>query len=103
MVLLDSLAELVDRGRHLQSLHQDPLLPLDADVAGPLDEASQVTLRLDVSSKSEIFGILLEERSISSGSATCTSLGLNDLLSLSFLHLNGTTKAMVRSIERRAS
>lgn len=87
MVLLDSLAELVDRRRHLKSLHQDPLLSLDADVAGPLDEASQVTLRLDVSSKSEVASRLLEERTRSRASTTATSLGLNDLLSLGFLHL----------------
>jgi len=88
LVLLDSLAELVDRGRHLKSLHQDPLLSLDADVAGPLDEASQVTLRLDVSSKSEVASRLLEERTRSRASTTATSLGLNDLLSLGFLHHN---------------
>ena len=87
MVLLDSLAELVDRRRHLKSLHQDPLLSLDADVAGPLDEASQVTLRLDVSSKTEVASVLLEERPRSSAGATATSPGLNDLLSLGFLPL----------------
>jgi len=88
LVLLKGLAELVNLRGHLQSLHQNSLLSLDADVTRPFNEAGEVTLWLDVSSKSEIFGILLEERSISSGSATCTSLGLNDLLSLSFLHHN---------------
>ena len=87
LVLLKGLGELVDLRGHLQSLHQNSLLSLDTNVARPFYEAGEVTLWLDVSSKSEIFGILLEERSISSGSATCTSLGLNDLLSLSFLHL----------------
>lgn len=87
LVLLYSLGELIDCRRHLQSLHQDPLLSLDADVARPLNEAGEVTLRLDVSSKSEVASVLLEERPRSSVSATTTSFGLNDLLSLGFLHL----------------
>ena len=93
LVLLEGLTELVDAGRHLQSLHENSLLSLDSDVTRPFNKASEVARRLDVSSKSEIFSVLLEERTRSSASATSTSLGLNDLLSLSFLHLNGTTKA----------
>jgi len=87
LVLLKGLSELVDLRRDLQSLHQDSLLSLDADVLGPSDETSEVTLGLDVSSKTEVLGILLEERSRAS-SATSTSFRLNDLLSLSFLHHN---------------
>lgn len=60
-VLIKSLAELVDGGGHLQPLHQNSLLSLDTNVARPFDKAGEVTLGLDVSSKSEIFGILLEE------------------------------------------
>ena len=62
LVLLEGLAELVDAGGHLKSLHENSLLSLDADVARPFDEAGEVTLGLDVSSKSEILGILLEQR-----------------------------------------
>ena len=62
LVLLEGLGELVDLRGHLQSLHQNSLLSLDADVARPFDEAGEVTLGLDVSSKSEILDILLEQR-----------------------------------------
>jgi len=63
LVLLKGLAELVDLRGHLQSLHQNSLLSLDTNVARPFNEASEVALWLDVSSKSEIFSTLLEERS----------------------------------------
>ena len=53
---------MVDGGGHLQSLHQNSLLSLDADVLWPFDEAGEVTLGLDVSAKSEILHILLEQR-----------------------------------------
>lgn len=99
LVLLEGLAELVDHRGHLESLHEDSLLSLNTDVTRPLDKAGEVTLWLDVSSKSEVASVLLEERPRSSASATSTSFGLNDLLSLSFLHLNGTTKAQVRSLK----
>lgn len=42
------LRELVDGGRHLQPLVEDRALPLQPDVARPLDEARQVPLGLDV-------------------------------------------------------
>jgi len=87
LVLLESRLELIDGGGHLQSLHQDSLLPLDANVLGPFDEPSQVALRLDVSSNTEVASALLEEGSSASRRGTC--LGLNDLLSFrSFLHHN---------------
>jgi len=87
LVLLEGLSELVDLRGHLQSLHQDSLLSLDANVLGPSDETGEVTLWLDVSSKTEVASILLEEGSRTS-SATSASFRLNDLLSLSFLHHN---------------
>jgi len=88
VVLLESLAELVDGGGHLQSLHEDSLLTLDADVARPSDKAGKVALGLNISSKTEVASILLEERAGSGAGTTSTSLGLDDLLSLSFLHHN---------------
>ena len=45
---VQGLGELVDRWGDLQPLVQDGALPLQTDVAGPLDEASQVPLGLDV-------------------------------------------------------
>ena len=87
LVLVEGLGELVELRRHLESLHKDTFLSLDAHVARPLDEACQVTLRLDVSSKSEVASGLLEQRTRSSAGTSATSPGLNDLLSLGFLHL----------------
>lgn len=60
LVLLEGLRELVDGGGHLQSLHKNSLLSLNSNVTRPFDEAGEVTLGLDISSKSEIFSILLE-------------------------------------------
>jgi len=60
LVLVESVRELVDLRRHLQSLHKDALLTLNTDVARPLDETGQVTLGLDVSSKTEVANLLLE-------------------------------------------
>ena len=61
LVLVNSLLELVEGGRNLQSLEEDSLLALDADVLGPLDEAGQVSLGLDVTTDSKVTSILLEE------------------------------------------
>ncbi len=48
------MGELVQHGRYLQALEQDPLLSLDADILGPLHESGQVTLRLDVVADTEV-------------------------------------------------
>ena len=90
MVLLDGLGELVDGGGHLESLHEDTLLSLDTDILWPLDETGQVSLWLDVSSKSEVSGSLLEEgaRSDVSSRGGGALLWLDDGLSLGcFLNL----------------
>lgn len=42
------LAELVDHWWDLQALLEDGALALEADIFGPLDEAGQITLWLDV-------------------------------------------------------
>jgi hypothetical protein len=47
-VLVEGVGELRDGGGHLEALVQDDLLALEADVLGPLDEARQVGLGLDV-------------------------------------------------------
>lgn len=58
------MLELVDSRRHLQSLHQDALLPLNSDVLGPLHEAGQITHGLDVSSNSEVARVLFEQSTL---------------------------------------
>jgi hypothetical protein len=47
-ILVESVRELGDRGRDFQALVEDDLLTLEANVLGPLDEASQILLRLDI-------------------------------------------------------
>ena len=64
MVLVNSLLELVEGRRHLQSLEQDSLLTLNTNIFWPPDEAGQVSLGLDVASNSEVFGVLFEERAV---------------------------------------
>ena len=93
LVLVNSVGELVDGGGHLESLHQNSLLPLNSDVSWPFDETGEVSLWLDVSSNSEVSGSLLEKRSLS-GTASCSvAFGLDDLLSLnSFLYLQSGRK-----------
>lgn len=61
LVLLNGVSELIDGGGHLQSLHQNSLLPLDSDVLWPFDETGEVSLWLDVTSESEVLCFLLEE------------------------------------------
>ena len=46
----------------LEPLEQNSLLSLNSDVLGPLDEASEISFWLDVSSDSEIAWILCEKR-----------------------------------------
>jgi hypothetical protein len=64
--------ELVDRWRDLEPGLEDGLLPLEADVLGPLDEAAQIPLGLDVLADGKIPRAFLEER-------------INDLLNLGLL------------------
>ena len=47
-ILVESVRELGDRRWDFQALVEDDLLTLEANVLGPLDEASQVLLRLDI-------------------------------------------------------
>jgi len=71
-VLVESVVELSDGGRHLEALVQDDLLALKANILGPFDEAGQVCLRANVLTNAKIFGGGLEERVL---------LGLGDLAS----------------------
>ena len=61
MVLIDGLRELVECGGNLQSLKKNSLLTLDANVFWPLDEASEISLGLDVATNSKVTSILLEQ------------------------------------------
>lgn len=65
MIPVDSLGELVESGRNLQSLKKNSLLSLDANILRPPDEASEISLWLDVSSDSEVASILLEQWALS--------------------------------------
>ena len=73
-------------GWDLQSLQEDSLLTLDADVFGPLDEAGEISHGLDVTTDSKVTSILLEQGALNL--LSCASTSSNNLLALSdFLHL----------------
>ena len=57
--LKSHLAELVDHWGHLEALLENGTLTLDADILGPLDEAGQVALGLDVAACFELASIRL--------------------------------------------
>jgi len=61
-VAVQCVLELGDRRGNLETEVQDLLLTLQTDVLGPLDEAGQVALRLNVLADTEIAGALLDER-----------------------------------------
>ena len=71
-------------------MEKNSLLTLDADIFGPSDKASEVSLWLDVTSNSKVARSLLEQRTLNlSCSSLSTGGGSNDLLTLSnFLHLH---------------
>ena len=71
--LVQSIGELRNGGRNLEALVQDTALPLKADILGPLDEAAQVPLGLDVLANAEVACTLLEQ-------------GVDDPLGLGLLH-----------------
>jgi hypothetical protein len=82
LVLVEGLGELVESGRNLKSLKKNSLLTLDANVFGPLDEATEISLGLNVSTDSKVARILLEQGANSLGSSLGTSAGGNNLLTL---------------------
>lgn len=61
-VAVQGVLELSDRRGNLQAHVQNLLLALQADIFGPLDEAGQVALGLDVLADTEVAGTLLDER-----------------------------------------
>jgi len=81
LVLIDGLGELVECGGNLQSLKKNSLLTLDANVFGPLDEASKISLGLDVTTNSKVTSILLEKRALDLiRAALGATAGSNNLL-----------------------
>ena len=61
LITCNGRLELGNAWRDLQSLHKNSLLTLNTDVLGPSDEAGEIALGLDVSTDSEVMGVLLEE------------------------------------------
>ncbi len=81
LVLIDGLGELVESGGDLQSLKKNSLLTLDANVLWPLDEASEISLGLDVTANSKVTSFLLEKRALNSlRPGLSTTAGSNNLL-----------------------
>lgn len=62
LVLVDAVVELVQGRGDLETLQQDTLLALEADVTGPAHVAGQVLLGLDVTTDVEVLGGRGEQR-----------------------------------------
>jgi len=60
-VAVQGALELSDGRRNLQAEVQDLLLALETDILGPLDEATEVALGLDVLANTEVAGAALDE------------------------------------------
>lgn len=61
-VAVQRALELSDGRRNLEAEVQDLLLTLEADILGPLNEAAEVALGLDVLANTEVTGASLDER-----------------------------------------
>lgn len=61
MVLINGVGELSNGWGNFKALHKDGLLSLNADVLWPFDETAEVSLGLDVTTDSEVAGVLSEE------------------------------------------
>jgi len=61
LVLVNGVGELSNGWGNLKALHKDGLLSLNADILGPLDKTGEVSLGLDVTTDSEVAGVLGEE------------------------------------------
>lgn len=61
MVLINGLLELVESRWDLESLKKNSLLTLNSNVFWPSNEASEISLGLDVSTDSKVTSILLEQ------------------------------------------
>ncbi|KIJ97987.1 hypothetical protein K443DRAFT_681124, partial [Laccaria amethystina LaAM-08-1] len=54
--------ELGNGGWDLETLVQNDLLPLEADVFGPFDETGEVSLGSDILANTKVLGVSLEQR-----------------------------------------
>jgi len=61
LISVNSVGELVECGRNLESLEEDSLLSLEKDVFGPTNKSGEVSGGLDITSDSEASGLFLEE------------------------------------------
>jgi hypothetical protein len=66
-VAVQGVLELGERRGNLQAHVQNLLLALKTDILGPLDEAGQVALGLNVLADAEVAGTLLDERVLRGG------------------------------------
>ena len=64
LILVNSMGELIDSGRDLESGHENSLLSLNTNVLGPFHKTSEVSLRLDVTPNSIVTRILLKQRTL---------------------------------------
>ena len=64
LVPVNSMSELIDGGRDLESGHENSLLSLNTNVLGPFHKTSEVSLRLDVTPNSIVTRILLKQRTL---------------------------------------
>jgi len=69
LISLDSALELSNGWGDLQTLHKNSLLSLNSNVLGPLDETSEVSDGLDVSSNSKVTWVLFEQRVLFAGAS----------------------------------
>jgi len=61
-LLVQSLGELVDGRRNLQSLLENRSLPLELDVGWPSNESGQISFWLDILANAEVLGSFFKER-----------------------------------------
>ena len=78
------MGELVDDWGDLEALHQDALLPLDANVLRPLHEAGQVFLRQHIASHAEVLRLVQEQGILDLLALLGRGRGCNNLLALRY-------------------
>jgi voltage-gated potassium channel Kch len=97
-VAVQSVLELSNGRGNLQAKVQDLLLALKTDILGPLDEAGEVALGLDVLANTEVAGAALDERVLSAllGNASL-ALGVGERGGL----LSGLRRLSLRKEDQR--
>jgi len=93
LVLVNRHVELIERWWHLEALEKNALHTLKLDILGPSSEARNITLGLDITSKTKVPWCLFEERiflGFGFRSSTKGSLGYLLLSCSCFLELPGS-------------